>query len=176
MTRRAAILGAGATGGRWIKRFHRLGWDVRLFDPNPAAEGAIPLQGDWSRRQTISDAVAGADWIIVSLPERLELQQMVIARAQGAAPREAIIASTTREFDADAVQGCAIRPGQVIHVQDADDGGLVLGLTDRNTEAVRDDAQMTLSAIAAVIGLDEPGPPSGSPGVIHWTAQAAGDS
>lgn len=173
MTRRVAILGAGSTGGRWARRFHRAGWEIRVFDPNPAAEGAIPLKSDWSRRDTISEAVTGADWIVVSLPERLELLQMVIARAQGAAPSDAIIVSTTRAFDADAVQSCAIRPGRVIHVAEGEDGGLVLGVTQRNPDEVRDDARLTLSAIAALIGLGEPSAavvaePDAGPGVISF--------
>ncbi len=174
MTRRVAILGAGARGGRWARRFHRLGWEVRLFDPLPAAEGAIPLSGDWSRRDRISDAVAGADWIMVNLPERLELLQMVIARAQAAGPKTAIVAATSRDFDVEEIQGCAIRPGLVVQVNEGDESGLVLGVTDRNDDTVRDDARLTLSAIAAQMGLEDTKGPGEQSGVINlrrWTGQ-----
>ena len=177
-TRRVAILGAGARGGRWTRRFHRLGWDVRVFDPNPAAEGAIPLSDGWSRHDTISEAVAGADWICVNLPERLELVQMVIARAQGASSDAATILATTRVFDAEQVQSCAIRPGRVVQVNEAEDGGLVLGVTDRNGDPVRDDVRLTLSAIAAQIGLDEATQPDQQSGVINlriWPGPASAE-
>ena len=38
MTRRAAIIGGGVIGGGWAARFALMGWDVRVFDPDPDAK------------------------------------------------------------------------------------------------------------------------------------------
>ena len=48
------------------------------------------------------------------LPDRLELMQKVIQRAQAEAPEGAVVAVTSHQHDVDGVQGCAIRPAQVV--------------------------------------------------------------
>ena len=40
-TRTAAIIGGGVIGGGWAARFLLMGWDVRVFDPDPEAERKI---------------------------------------------------------------------------------------------------------------------------------------
>ena len=37
----AAIIGGGVIGGGWAARFLLMGWDVRVFDPDPEAERKI---------------------------------------------------------------------------------------------------------------------------------------
>lgn len=133
MARVAAILGGGVIGGGWAARFLLMGWDVRVFDPAPTAEGtlagileraraalpalydvALPEEGTLSFHDTISDAVAGAEWIQESVPERLELKQKLYQQVQSVCDAGAIIASSTSGFMPSELQSCATRPEQII--------------------------------------------------------------
>ena len=41
MSQVAAIVGGGVIGGGWAARFALMGWDARIFDPDPEAERRI---------------------------------------------------------------------------------------------------------------------------------------
>ena len=133
MTRRAAIIGGGVIGGGWAARFLLNGWDVAVFDPDPQAarkigavlenaraalpmlyDCALPDEGRLSFHATISAAVAGAEWIQESVPERLALKRKVYQTLQEHCDRQAIIGSSTSGFRPSRLQGCATRPGQII--------------------------------------------------------------
>jgi 3-hydroxyacyl-CoA dehydrogenase len=154
MTQKVAILGLGASGGRWARIFHKAGWKVAVFDPDSKAEGSRPLKGDWKRHDTISSTVHGVDWVMICLPERLELMRTVIQRAQSGAPENAIIASASRAFDIDDVQTCAMRPACVIQIRDGDEGGFSLNLSPKNDAKVREEVSTALAELAAVASLD----------------------
>lgn len=129
----AAILGGGVIGGGWAARFLLMGWDVRVFDPDPEAERkinevltnarnsypglfdyALPDEGTLSFHQTISDAVSDAIWVQESVPERLELKQKLYQTAQAAMTEDAILASSTSGFTPSQLQDCATRPEQIV--------------------------------------------------------------
>jgi hypothetical protein len=150
MTRHAAILGLGTRGSGWASTCLAAGWDVHGFDPAP--EGLITaFWPEGCRRETtISGAVHRAEVIVCCLPERLELVQMVLQRAQAEAPRTALIAIASRQFDIDALQGCALRPGQVIRLNETDDGAVALDVTDRNAPELRAEARSVFAEFAAV--------------------------
>ena len=114
MTQTAAIIGGGVIGGGWLARFLLNGWDVNLFDPDPQAERkiaavlenarhalpmlydvALPPEGALRVCTTIEEAVAGVDWVQESVPERLDLKHKVFAQIVAAAPRDAVIGSST---------------------------------------------------------------------------------
>ena len=156
MTRKVAILGLGATGGRWARDCHAAGWRVAVFDPEPDAEGGRPLKGDWKRHDTISGTVKGADWVLIAVPDRLELIRKVIQRVQAEAPERAVILSAARAFGIDEVQGCAWRPEQVVLVGRDETGGIALTLSQKNAPGLREDLTEALSAIAAVAALGDP--------------------
>ena len=156
MTRRVAILGLGARGARWAEAFHRSGWVVTGFDPEPLAGRNLTRLSDWSRQDTISATVQGADWVVCCLPERLELMQMVLKRAQAEAPKEAIVAVASRTHDIEAVQACAMRPAHVFRVTEAEDGALSLDASDRNAPEARSAARDGLAELAAVLSLSAP--------------------
>ena len=46
----AAIIGGGVIGGGWAARFLLMGWDVRIFDPDPEATRKIGEVIDNARR------------------------------------------------------------------------------------------------------------------------------
>ncbi len=129
----AAIVGGGVIGGGWAARFLLMGWDVRVFDPDPDAERkitevlnnarrslpglsdvALPAEGKLTFHDTISAAVAGVDWVQESVPERLELKRKVYQTLQEHCPHDAVIGSSTSGFKPSELQGCATRPAQIV--------------------------------------------------------------
>ena len=133
MTRKASIIGGGVIGGGWAARFLLNGWDVSVFDPDPEAERKIgevlanaraalpalsdvpmPAEGRLSLVPTISEAVAGAEWIAEAVPERLELKRKVYQKIQETAAPGTIIASSTSGFRPTQLKGCASRPDEII--------------------------------------------------------------
>ena len=87
----AAVLGGGVIGGGWVARFALMGWDVRVFDPDPQAarkvnevlenarqslpalyEHALPTEGAVTFVDSVSAAVSAAA-VSVSLSLSLSL-------------------------------------------------------------------------------------------------------
>ncbi len=92
----AAIIGGGVIGGGWAARLLLNGWDVRVFDPDPAArhktEAVLAnarraLPGLWDTRppaeghirycQSISETARDVPLVIEAVPERLEVKHLV---------------------------------------------------------------------------------------------------
>ncbi|SMX44857.1 carnitine 3-dehydrogenase [Maliponia aquimaris] len=133
MARRAAIIGGGVIGGGWAARFALMGWEVRIFDPDPESERKIgevvagaaralpmlyeapmPPRGAITFHATIAEAVAGADYIQESVPERLDLKHRVLAEVQAHCLPDAVIGSSTSGFKPSELQDGAARPGQIV--------------------------------------------------------------
>lgn len=112
----AAMIGTGLIGRAWANVFARAGWDVRLWDPEPAALTAAPklitealhdvarhgLAKDpaaAAKRLTVAasleDALAGAELVQESGPERLDVKLDVFARLDAAAAPNAILATSS---------------------------------------------------------------------------------
>ena len=117
MGRKAAIIGGGVIGGGWAARFLLNGWDVAVFDPDPEAarkieavlanarrslpglyERALPPEGTLSYHADLAEAVAGADWVQESVPERLDIKHKVLAQIMAAAPETTVLGSSTSGF------------------------------------------------------------------------------
>ena len=133
MTRTAAIIGGGVIGGGWAARFLLNGWNVQVFDPDPQAERkigevmdnarrslpgltdvALPDEGVMTFHSSIAEAVAGAEWIQESVPERLEIKHATFAEVQAACDADAVIGSSTSGFKPSELQQGAARPGQIM--------------------------------------------------------------
>ena len=114
MIARAACVGGGVIGGGWVARFLLAGIDVTVTDPHPEAErivaevvanaarayailttAPLPPRGRLTFAPTIAKAVADADWIQESVPERLDLKRGVLAQIDAAARPDALIGSST---------------------------------------------------------------------------------
>jgi carnitine 3-dehydrogenase len=110
----ATLLGAGVIGGGWAARLLLAGVDVRLFDPASGAVAAVdsalerarrawarltaaplPPEGSLAVCDTVAEAVAGAELIQESAPERESLKCRLLGEASRAASPDAIIASST---------------------------------------------------------------------------------
>ena len=133
MGRTAAIIGGGVIGGGWAARFLLMGWDVRVHDPDPEAErkigavlanaraslpgltdGPMPEEGRLSFHATIAEAVAGAQWVQESVPERLEVKHATYSEIQRHLDPEAVIGSSTSGFKPSELRDGAADPGQIV--------------------------------------------------------------
>ena len=114
---KAAIVGGGVIGGGWAARFLLNGWDVAIFDPDLEAERkigevldgarralpalydrALPAEGTLTFHDDLASAVSDAAWVQESVPERLDMKHTVLGAITEAAPRDAIIGSSTSGF------------------------------------------------------------------------------
>ena len=133
MSKTAAIIGGGVIGGGWLARLILNGWNVKVFDPDPAAERKIsevlknarhalpmlydrplPLEGNLAFCSTIKDAVDEAVWIQESVPERLEIKYRVFSEIQASCSRDAIIGSSTSGFKPSELQEGSEFPEQIM--------------------------------------------------------------
>jgi carnitine 3-dehydrogenase len=112
--RKVALLGAGVIGAGWAARLALNGIDVTLCDPDPEAPRKVdevmanalrawrrltmaPLDrlGRITFSRDLEAAVADADLVQESAPEREELKCSLLARASRACRPEVVIASST---------------------------------------------------------------------------------
>ena len=133
MTKTAAIIGGGVIGGGWLARFLLNGWDVNVYDPDPEAERkiaavlenarhalpmlydhAMPPEGKITYCDTMEQAVAQADWIQESVPERLDIKHAVLAEIQAHCRADAVIGSSTSGFKPSELQEKSDRPDQIM--------------------------------------------------------------
>jgi 3-hydroxyacyl-CoA dehydrogenase len=110
------LVGIGLIGRAWANVFARAGWDVVMWDADPAATAAAPglvaeslrdlarhglvddPEAAAARLKTVSSleaAVGGVDLVQESGPERLEDKLAIWARLDAAAAPETILASST---------------------------------------------------------------------------------
>lgn len=131
--RQAACIGAGVIGAGWAARLVENSIDVAVFDPAPTARqgleavlanadrayakltmAARPVKGRVQFAETLEEACTGADWIVESVPESLEMKRDVIGRIDRAASPEAIIASSTSGQLPSRLQQGLLHPGRLI--------------------------------------------------------------
>ncbi|MFD8463703.1 3-hydroxyacyl-CoA dehydrogenase NAD-binding domain-containing protein [Streptomyces cyaneofuscatus] len=115
--RRVACVGAGVIGGGWAAHFLARGYDVTAWDPAPDAGARLRrlvaaawpaleqlglAEGASQDRLTVTasleEAVAGAEFVQESAPEKLELKRDLLARLDAAAPAGTVIASSTSGY------------------------------------------------------------------------------
>ncbi len=110
------MVGCGVIGAGWAARLRLSGVDVAIFDPSPtvldvidevhtnasdawAALDLTPVRlGSLRLVDSIDAAVKGAELIVESVPERLELKHATLAAIDSGADPAAIIASSTSGF------------------------------------------------------------------------------
>ncbi|MEV0122543.1 3-hydroxyacyl-CoA dehydrogenase NAD-binding domain-containing protein [Streptomyces sp. NPDC050703] len=131
--RRVACVGAGVIGGGWVAHFLARGYDVTAWDPAPDAgprlrrlvEAAWPaltrlgLAEGASRDRltvtaTLEEAVADAEFVQESAPEKLELKRDLLAKLDAATPAGAVIASSTSGYPMTDMQTGAATPGRLV--------------------------------------------------------------
>ncbi|MBD2830721.1 L-carnitine dehydrogenase [Streptomyces globisporus] len=128
-----ACVGAGVIGGGWAAHFLARGYDVTAWDPAPdaavrlrrliaaawpalerlgLAEGAS--QDRLTVTDTLEEAVAEAQFVQESAPEKLELKRGLLARLDAAAPAGTVIASSTSGYPMTDMQTEAADPGRLV--------------------------------------------------------------
>ncbi|MEW2389157.1 3-hydroxyacyl-CoA dehydrogenase NAD-binding domain-containing protein [Streptomyces venezuelae] len=131
--RRVACVGAGVIGGGWVAHFLARGYDVTAWDPAPDAEqrlrrlvgAAWPAltqlglaegasQDRLTVTATLEEAVADAQFVQESAPEKLELKRDLLARLDAAAPAGVVIASSTSGYPMTDMQTEAATPGRLV--------------------------------------------------------------
>jgi len=109
-----AVIGAGTIGASWAAYFLSRGLSVTASDPSPGApdlirrmvEAAWPIlmrlggkadanPNAWRFEADPVAAVAGADFVQESAPERLDVKQPLLARIDATLPADVVIASST---------------------------------------------------------------------------------
>src|SRR5262245_32005423 len=114
--RRVGLVGVGLIGRAWGNVFARAGWQVRVWDADRAvAAGAPELIArslhDVARHglavdpaaaakrvttaNSLEEAVADAELVVESGPERIEIKLEVFGKLDAAAPADAILASSS---------------------------------------------------------------------------------
>lgn len=130
----AATIGCGVIGAGWAARLRIRGVNVRAYDPSPLAErvlsevhdnamrawrelGLEPAQhelGSITLCDSIADAVAGAELIIESVPERLDIKHKTLLEIEANGDPTAIIASSTSGFRPSQLAEPLAHPGRLI--------------------------------------------------------------
>ena len=117
----AAVIGCGTVGAGWVARLRLHGVAVRVHDPSPAAPrilqqvldravaatGALGLPtaplGELDVCGSIAEAVADAELVQESVPERLEVKRAILAEIDAHAGPAAVIGSSTSGFTCSAM-------------------------------------------------------------------------
>ena len=127
------LLGGGVIGGGWAARFLLNGVDVKLYDPDPEAPRkmgevmanarralnklvmpALPTEGTLTFVATPEEAATGVDFVQESAPERLELKQMLLARASTAAGPDVVFGSSTSGLLPSEMQRDMVHPERLV--------------------------------------------------------------
>jgi carnitine 3-dehydrogenase len=130
---RVGVVGAGVIGGGWALHYLRMGLDVEVYDPSPAARTELLRMRDaiWpvmerlglragasQDRLTVHDdlapAVADVEVIQENAPEDLTIKRRVLADIDKAARSDTVIASSTSGFAMTQLQTDCAYPGRCV--------------------------------------------------------------
>jgi len=121
MDKTIAVIGAGLIGRAWAMVFARAGWAVRLTDTNAdqlsRARAFIAASLDEQRQYglvadagaalarieyaaDLESAIAGADWVLANLPEKVDVKREVFEELDRRARPDAVLASSTSAIPA----------------------------------------------------------------------------
>jgi carnitine 3-dehydrogenase len=131
--RRLALVGGGVIGSGWAARALAHGLDVVASDPAPGAEGKMraAVENAWPALQrvglrpgadmgrlrfakTVEEAVADADFVQESAPEREDLKRKLHAQIDAAARPDVVIASSSSGLLPSRFQADCKHPGRVV--------------------------------------------------------------
>ena len=126
---RVGLIGGGVIGGGWAARFALNGIDVALYDSDPQAERKIgevmanaerafdrlmgelaPAKGKVELVGSLEAAIAEADYVQESTPEREDLKRKVLAEIDAHAPGDTLVGSSTSGLLPSRLQADMARP------------------------------------------------------------------
>jgi carnitine 3-dehydrogenase len=130
---RAGLVGGGVIGAGWAARLLLNGYDVAIFDPDPEIgrkldavignarraqaklfPGLSPPEGRLTIAASLEQAVADADFVQESTPEREDLKQTLIGAIDRATRPEVIIASSTSGLLPTRLQSAMVHPERFV--------------------------------------------------------------
>jgi carnitine 3-dehydrogenase len=133
LARRVGVVGAGVIGGGWALHYLRMGLDVAVYDPSPAARDDVLRMRDevWpvleqlglragasqdrlTLHSELAAAVCDAEVVQENAPENAAVKQKVLAEIDEAAPPDAVIASSTSGFAMTQLQAGCARPERCV--------------------------------------------------------------
>lgn len=130
--RRAAVVGTGTIGAGWLALFVAHGCEVTAFDPAEGAEERLGARlpalfadlaargldeaahGRWTFARTLVDCVERAEFIQESASEDVETKTLLFAEIDAAAPKRAIIATSTSALRVSLLQRATRHPGRCV--------------------------------------------------------------
>ena len=128
----AAVVGCGVIGAAWASRMVLSGVDVRVSDPSPNAQTILDevlgnavaawddlglptdRRGSITMCGSIADAVATADFVQESVPERPDLKAAVHAEIEAAASATTVIGSSTSGIRPTVMQSAMAHPERLV--------------------------------------------------------------
>jgi carnitine 3-dehydrogenase len=131
--KRIGLVGSGVIGAGWAARFLINGYDVAVYDPDPALgrkmeavlanarraqaklfSGLVLREGTLTLAATLDEAVASADFIVESLPEIEDLKIRVLKAVDAAARPDVVISSSTSGLLPTRLQAGMTRPERLV--------------------------------------------------------------
>lgn len=131
--RQVAVIGAGLIGAGWASIFLAHGLSVAVFDPSPGYEAKLRAhiatawpdlvsRGLTARADstsltchaTLGEALAGADFVQESTPERQDVKLALFEQLGGLTPAEVIIASSTSSMPITELQKSCRHPQRCV--------------------------------------------------------------
>ena len=128
-----ACIGGGVIGAGWVARLIENGINVNVFDPAPDAQEKMqsvldnadrayakltmaqrPDKGVVAFCESVEAAVSAAQWVVESVPERLDIKHSVYADIEAHAPSDAVIASSTSGIMPSDLQSSLTHPARLI--------------------------------------------------------------
>jgi 3-hydroxyacyl-CoA dehydrogenase len=130
---RVAVIGAGVIGASWATLFLANGLDVAAADPAPGAEANLRalIARQWPAAEALGlapsasqarlsfaaspeDAVANADFVQESGPERLDIKRVLYRKLDEAARPETVIASSSSGLLISDIQAVCAHPERIL--------------------------------------------------------------
>ena len=130
---RVAVLGAGTIGAGWTALFLAYGMEVDIFDPSPEAETRVEryVETAWPSLETLgmvresvrprvrfhadpASAVANAQFVQESVPERIEVKHAIYREAEPAMAPDTVLATSASGLLVREMQEALQRPGRFL--------------------------------------------------------------
>lgn len=174
--RTVAVVGAGTMGPGMSAMFASHGFQTRLADIKPEildrarstvetvlnvlVGGGLLAATDASRARTrlsytvdVLEAVAGADFVIEAIPERLDLKQRFFADAEPQVPADAILASNTSGIPITELGRAVQRPERVVGMHWSNPPHLIPVIEIIRGERTSDAAVETTKGVVERLGM-----------------------
>ena len=134
MTKRVSVIGAGTIGASWAAYFLARGFEVAAYDPSPNGEDFARrfIDNAWPTLETLNavqpgadrkrisffkdpaSAAKGAGFVQESGPEREDVKVELFAAIDGAAPPDAVIASSSSGLLISRITAKCRHPGRCV--------------------------------------------------------------